>query len=437
MRVRAVVAAGLATLALCGVAAAADWTAVASLGATEQVTFAQPALGFAADGRGALVWDSYPDLRTYHYGALSASGVRREAIRLPFAITAMAALPGGRAFVLGAPAGAPQVDYALLGPGARVSRRPEIGAYFPSDRAVVAANAAGTLAILGEGGGRAFLTVCGALARCGATQPLTGSQGTVGETGVAGQPGLAVAIGRDGSVLAAFVHDGRLWARWREPGGRLAPLQQLATLRSQTWLSAAISRAGTAEIAWETQAVRDLARPGPAISVTTVAAAQAAPGGRFGPPLTLDRFPASPSVRGPSDVALDAPAVVAAAFDGARPLVAWTGHTATGFDVRAAVADGRAGATTQTLSDPSASAALGALATAPGRGSVVAWSSPAGVQAALAPPGQLFAAATTLPASLGFDAFYARPVAAAIDPRTGNAWVAGVVDGEVRLWRAG
>ena len=393
------------------------------------------ALAVAADGGGTVVWANYPDLRTSHYGAISVAGATREAIRLPFAIDAMAQLPGGRAFVLGAPAGAQQVSYAVIGPGARATQLP-IAVRYPSQRAVVAANAAGTTAILGESGAQAVLTICDARARCGATVPLTGSQGTIGEHGKFDQSGLAVAIGPDGRVLAVFLHNGRLVARRRAPGGRLGPLLRVATPRSQVWLAAALSSTGRGEIAWETQNDGRRGRPLHAVSPTTIASATATAGGAFSAPVTLDGFPASDAVVGPADATLGGPVVIAAAFDGARPLVAWTGHAVTGLDVRVADADDPAG-TTQTLSDPSTPAALGALATAPGQGALIAWSSTAGVQVSLAASGDAFGAPSTLAASLGFDASYDRPVAGAIDPATGTAWVAGVVDNTVRLWRSG
>jgi hypothetical protein len=310
--------------------------------------------------------------------------------------------------------------------------------------AAIAANSTGTVAMLGASGGQPVLSVCALGLHCGPTAALAPSGGVLSTDGaMAAGSGLAVAIGVDGRVISAWVRNGQLEARWRAPDGRLGPLQRLATVRSQVWLSVAISATDRAVLAWETQEDDDVVRPGPADSPTTAAVATASAGGRFAPPATLGSFPASPATSGAADVTLSAPPVVEAVFDGARPLVVWTAHDARGFIIRAANADATS-ATSQTLSDPAQSATLGAIASAPSRGAIAVWSScrftgsscsPGEVQVSRAATGGHFASAQTIPGAQTSFTFFARPAVAAIDPSTGTAWVATTISQNVRLWR--
>ena len=105
------------------------------------------------------MWDSYPDLRTTHYGAISAAGAAGEAVALPFASDAMAPLPAGGAFVARRSCGAQASPTRCSVPGARAARL-RIAVRYPSQQAVVAAKPCGTFAILGGAACRRSSTIC-------------------------------------------------------------------------------------------------------------------------------------------------------------------------------------------------------------------------------------------------------------------------------------
>jgi hypothetical protein len=308
----------------------------------------------------------------------------------------------------------------------------------------MAADGAGKIAVLGASGAQPVLTVCTVAGVCGRTATLAPPSGVLSVNGGQAQgSGLAVAIGSDGSVVAAWVRNGILDARWRTAAGRLGPTQELARVHAQVWLAAAVSASGSAALVWESQDDKRMARPGPATSTTEAQATTAPPGGRFTATQTLASFPASNATEGPGDVALSEPPVVAVAFDDDRPIAAWTGHNATGFTVRAASLD-NVGASVQTLSPPGQSATLGALATAPKDGAVAAWlacdynsqhvCSPRTLQAARAAPGQPFGALRTLPGASYDFTFFSPDTVAAIDPATGRPWVAATSSNSIDLF---
>jgi len=448
---RALIAAGavgLGCAAAVSQAGVGSWTLVGMIATNDSVTFAGPGIAFARDGTGVLGYAVYPALRTPAYATLSASrGISRVRIAppLPISATALVALPGGAAVIGGTATGTRTFALGLVRPGERTPPTvlPGLTQGLQPRVAAMAANSSGTIAILGASGAQPVLTICAPGLRCGQSVALAPSTGVLSTNGaMAAGSGLAVAIGADGRVVAAWVRNGHVEARWRAPDGRLGPIQRLSAVRSQVWLSAAISTADRAVLAWETQGDHDIVRPGPADTPTTAAVATAPAGGSFTRPAILDSFPASSATRGPSDVTLSPPPVVEVAFDGVRPLVAWTAHDARGFRVRAADADSPS-TTTQTLSDPAQSATLGALATAPRRGAIAVWVScaftrgicwPDEDQAARAPSGGLFGPATTIATGQG-STFFARPAAAAVDPKTGTAWVATTAAQGIVLWR--
>ena len=442
------VCAGVASSA--GETRATSWVPVGSLSDSDQVTFAGDGLAFASDGGGVLAWETYPDLETRAVAALTAdSRVTRVALAPPFAAgaTQVLALNGRRAVIGGIEGGSAKGSFALetAGPGGHSLRLVVPGArqHLQSQVGVIAANRAGEIAVLGESGAQPVLTVCSAAAGCGRTLALAPSTGVLDLNGAEAQgTGLAVAITAGGDVLAAWVGNGTLDARWRTPAGRLGPTQPLARVHSQIWLAASVSVSGRAALVWESQDDEQLARPGPASSPTIVQAATAPTAGRFAAPQTLDRFPASDAFNGPADAALSEPPVVAVAFVGTRPIAAWTGHSATGFTIRVADLDS-VGNSTQTLSVPGQSSTLGALATA-NTGAVVAWLGcdydsqhvcwPRKLQAARATPGQPFGVPATLPGASYDATLFSRDAVAAIDPITGRAWIAAASGDQLDLF---
>ena len=449
---RALIAA--ATLAVCCGAAGAQagagpWIPAGSIATNDSVTFAGAGIATASDGTGELAYDVYPALSTPDYATVSAPhGLSRVRLdpALQLSATALAALPRGGIVLGGIATGARAFALALVRPG-----KPTPAIVLPGLRqglqaqvAVIAANPTGTVAVLGASGAQPVLSVCEPGLRCGPTAALAPSHGVLSTNGaMAAGSGLAVAIGADGRVIAAWVRNGHVEARWRTPNGRLGPLQQLAAVSSQVWLSVAISATGRAVLAWETQGDNDVVRPGPADSAATAAVATASAGGRFSRPSTLGSFPASPATSGAADVTLSAPPVIEVAFDGARPLVAWTAHDGRGFIIRAAGADAAA-TTSQTLSDPAQSATLGALVGTSNSGAIAVWSScrftgtscsPSEVQASRASAQGHFASAQSIPGTQTSFTFFARPAVAAIDPTSGTAWVATTIFQNVRLWR--
>jgi hypothetical protein len=213
-------------------------------------------------------------------------------------------------------------------------------------------------------------------------------------------------------------------------------------MRSQVWVAAAISAGGRALLVWESQNDASTTLPGPATSRTVAAAASAPENAPFSAAQELASFPPS-AAGGPNGAALSEPPVVAAAFDRTRPIAAWTGHDAGGSSVQTADAD-EAAATTQTLSAPGTEAILGALATAPGRGALMAWLDcrpnqnaicfPISLQAAQAPPGGPFAPAATPSADAYNTNMDLVGAAAAIDQTSGVGWVAAAGVDQIKLF---
>lgn len=428
---RAILAAAAATLLAAGVALAAQpWTVVAAFDANLQLplAFAGRGIAIAPDGTGAIAWQANADVETSMVATFSPTAPpRRLHIRLPDGADAVAALGGGRAAIgaLGLDVGSP-FELEVVGPGRRASAPliPGAAQHLQSRPAVMASNAAGELAVFGASGARPVLTICTA-AGCGRTEGLGASTGALD---VDDGGALAVALGADGWTVAAWVENGAVEARWRAPGGRLGPTQRLGRVRTYVWLAAAVSAGGRAALVWESQDDRHPVRPGPATSATVALGATApTAGAAFSAPVTLGRYPANRSIVPRANGALPtASTVVAAAFDGARPLAAWTGHDAHGFTVHAADLDAPA-ATEQTVSPAGESATLGALASTPAAGSIVAWEAPAlgEVQVAQAPAGEPFGAPRSLPGGVYTGAYGASAVAA-LDPATGHPWVGGI-----------
>jgi hypothetical protein len=432
----------------------ASWVAAGTLTDTDQVTFSGDGLTIAPDGGGVLAWETYPDLETRAIATFAAeSKITRVTLEpaLAAGATQVVALDGGHVVIGGIKGGAANGAFTLQVTDARGSSSapliPGAAQHLQSQIAVMEANRAGQIAVVGASGAQPVLTVCSVSGGCGRTVALAPSTGVLSVNGgQARGTGLAVAIAADGSVVAAWVRNSVLNARWRTPTGRLGPTQHLARVHAQVWLAAAVSVSGRAALVWESQDDKSFVRPGPATSTTEAQAATSPSGGRFTPVQTLDSFPADQATDGPGDVTLSEPPVVAVAFDNSRPIAAWTGHNATGFTVRAADLD-NLGSSVQILSPPGRSATLGALATAPNAGAVVAWLAcrynsqqvcwPDGLQATQAGPGQPFSAPRTLPGTSYDPTFFSADAAAAIDPTTGRPWVAATSSSNIDLFTQG
>lgn len=421
--------AAAATVMLAGVAAASSpWRVVAGFDEDIQLPLALAGHGIAIapDGDGVIAWQANADAENTMVATFTAtSPPRRLHVELSTGANEVAALGGGRA-AIGVLSGGVNGTFSLqvVGPAATASAPVIPGAAqgLQSRPAVMASNGAGAIAVLGASGAQPVLTICSATA-CGRTVPLAPSTGILDATP---GKGLAVAIGADRRAVAAWVEDGVLEARWRSPDGRLGPTQRLGPVHSQVWIAAAMSADDRAALVWESQDVHDLARPGPAMSATVAMASTAPAGGSFSTAARLASFPADRATAGPDDVTLAGGPVVAVAFDGARPLAAWTGHAAGGFVVRTGDLDAL-GSTGQAVSPPRTSATLGGLASSPDRGSIVVWLAPAleELQVAQAAAGQRFGAPQSLPGG-AYSAGYGPSAAAAIDATTGTPWVVGL-----------
>jgi hypothetical protein len=430
----------LVALALAGNLSAASpgWSAAGTLPAGDDPLFAGNGISVAPGGGGVIAWTEYQGEARY----ASFSGTQRlrraaydgRPLLAPFAQGDLLALGGGRAVVVGAkPSSTTLFSLAAqdLGPGAAVSRPQVLGRQDnrEADAAVMAAAANGRLAVLGDTPDNAVLSVAAPHRRFGAPVVMSPG-GTLTEgSGEAPATALAVAVDDAGDVLAAWVVNGELEARWRAADGRLGPVAQIAAVESQVWLAAALSANGTAALVWETQDDRNTARPGPATSATTVAAATAPLDGSFAAPTALDSFRATAARYGTANAAISSTPVVGVVFSGEDPVVAWTGHAGGVFTIRTADLD-NPGSSEQTLSDPAQTAILGSLAATPGGGAILAWSSQAPMSArteietAQSAAGAAFGPAQTLPGDDYDFSFYSDPVVVAVDPRSDTAWLA-------------
>jgi len=426
----------LLALALAGSlsAASSGWTAAGTLAAGDDPVFAGNGISVAPGGNGVIAWTDYPGAA--RFATFSGSRTLRRAgytgrpLLFPDAQGDLLALAGGRAVVVGAePSTTTRFSLAAqeLGPGTAVSKPQLLGGQNnrEADAAVMAAAANGRLAVLGDTPDNAVLSVAAPRARFG-TPVVISPAGTLTEGGgEAPATALAVAVDDAGDVLAAWVRNGVLEARWRDADGRLGPLQQIAPVDSQVWLAAALSAKGTAALVWETQNDDDPARPGPATSATTIAAATAPLDGSFAAPTQLDSFPATNAINGPANAAISSTPVVGVVFSGEQPVVAWTGHANGVFTIRTAELQDL-GSSGRTLSDPAQTSTLGSLAAMPGGGAILAWTSRAPmsgqseIETAQSAAGAAFGPAQTLP---GHDHTGTLAVVA-VDPLSGTAWLA-------------
>lgn len=428
-------------LALAGSGRAASppgWTLAGTLATGDDPTFAGSGISVAPGGGGVIAWDDYPD--EARFATFSSAKPPRRAgymarpLLSPFAQGDLLALGGGRALVVGAePSTTTRFSLAAeeLGPGAASSKPQVLGRQDnrEADGAVMAAAANGRLAVLGATPDNAVLSVAAPHGRFGAPVVMSPA-GTLTEgDSFVPAAALAVAVDDAGDVLAAWVRNGELEARWRDAGGRLGPLQPIAPVDSQVWLAAALSAQGTAALVWETQDDADPGRPGPATSATTIAATSAPLDGSFAPPTQLDSFPATTALNAPASAALSSAPVVGVVFSGEVPVVAWTGHSGGLFTIDTADLD-NVGSSEQTLSDPAQTASLGALVAAAGGGAIIAWTSrpPMSgqneVDTAQSAAGAPFGPAQQLPGDDYAFTYFSNPVAVAVDPVTGTAWLA-------------
>jgi hypothetical protein len=412
------------------------WAPAGSITDTDESTFVGSGIAIGPGG-GVIAWQNEPDRMTDALARFSASATpARLALSRPLAgATQLLALAGGGSAIGAIVPATHEFQLRFVGASGAGGRAltPGSAAQLPSQEAAIAAGPGGTVAVLGASGAQPVLTLCRP-AGCGRPLALAPSTGTISTDGAtATGTGLAVAVAPDGSVLAAWVGNGELQARWLRSDGSLRPTQRLARMHSQVWLAAAISAAGRAVLVWESQDDRHVVRPGPAMSPTLAAAASAPEDGSFGAVAALTSFAPTRATSGPMNTALSEPPVVAAAFHGTRPIVAWTAHGLSGFSVAAADLDAPA-ASEQTLSPPGMDATLGALVSAPGDGALAAWMAcapdsqgvcfPWQLQAAQAPAGGPFEAASTLRAGPSDATYFSAGAVAAIDPRSGRAWVA-------------
>ncbi len=430
----------LGALALAGSLWAASppgWTLAGTLAPGDGPTFAGNGISVAPGG-GVIAWTDYPD--EARFATFSSSKPLRRAgyigrpLLSPFAQGDLLALGGGRALVVGAePSTTTRFSLAAeeLGPSAATSKPQVLGRQDnrEADGAVMAAAANGRLAVLGATPDNAVLSVAAPHGRFG-TPVVMSPAGTLTEGGgFAPATALAVAVDDAGDVLAAWVRNGELEARWRDAGGRLGPLQRITPVDSQVWLAAALSAHGTAALVWETQDDADPGRPGPATSSTTIAAASAPLDGSFVSPTQLDSFPATTALNGSANSAISSAPVVGVVFSGEDPVVAWTGHANGLFTIDTADLD-NIGSSQQTLSDPTQSASLGSLVATASGGAIIAWASrppmsgQSELETAQSAAGAAFAPAQTLPGDDYAFTYFSNPVAVAVDPVSGTAWLA-------------
>jgi hypothetical protein len=440
----------LVALALAGSLSAASpgWTLAGTLSAGDDPVFAGNGISVAPGGAGVIAWSDYPGEARYARFS-STQPLRRAAyggrtLLSPFAQGDLLALGGGRAVVVGLKPSSTTLFLLAaqdLGPGAAVSGPQVLGRQDDreSDAAVMAAAANGRLAVLGDTPDNAVLSVAAPHARFGAPVVMSPG-GTLTEGGgEAPATALAVAVDDAGDVLAAWVVNGELQARWRAADGHLGPVSQIAAVDSQVWLAAALSANGSAALVWETQDDRDTARPGPATSATTIAAVTAPLDGSFAAPTQLDSFSATAARYGTANAAISSTPVVGVVFSGEDPVVAWTGHWGGVFTIRTADL-ANPGASEQTLSDPAQTAVLGSLAATPGGGAILAWSSQAQtsrqteIETAQSAVGAAFEPAQTLSDEDYDFTFYSDPVVVAVDQHSGTAWLAAIGASLSRLY---
>jgi hypothetical protein len=455
----ALAAAGPAATAAPRVAGqATTWSAPASVPAADVETFSGGGFALGPGGGGYLGWfkgygigDELVLSRISASGASAPTKLGRK-VKVPSdRIGDLVALSGGRLAIageqtnpVGAHAGNHFVVQILGGTGTGSVQRVEpADRQFSTGTMVGAPN--GRLGVLG-GSVPDPLEHHGLDDSTELALDLSSTGGRFGRPVVISEPGavsaISLAINARGDALAAFELNGELEARWLLADGRLTPTQRIAPLDTQSWTAVALSPSGHAELVWETQNVANPQQPSPASSQTTAAASIAKIGGRFAPPVVLERYPPPTTADEPEIEILGGPArdVVGAAFAGHTPLVAWTTLEPAGFAVRAADLDDP-GPSTQTVSPAGVGATLSALAIAPDGTALLAWTattttspsipSTAVQQVATRPADAAgFAPPTTIPGSQLLGPTNAS--AAAIDPATGIpivAWgVAGGID---------
>ena len=386
-----------------------------------------------------IAWTEYQGEARY----ASFSGTQRAAPRRydgrpllsPFAQGDLLAVGGGRAVVVGAePSTTTLFSLAAqdLGSGAAVSTPQVLGRQDnrEADAAVMAAAPNGRLAVLGDTPDNAVLSVAAPHRRFGAPVVMS-PEGTLTEgerrgarhrTGRRGRRRRrrARGVGRERRARGALACRRRpSRARCADRGGRLAGLAGGGALRERHRRACLGDPGGQL----------NTARPGPATSATTVAAATAPLDGSFATPTQLDSFRATTALYGTANAAISATPVVGVVFSGEDPVVAWTGHAGGVFTIRTADVD-NPGSSEQTLSDPTQTAILGSLVATPGGGAILAWSSQAQmsgqteIETAQSAAGAAFAPAQTLPGNDYVFSFYSDPVVVAVDPRSGTAWLA-------------
>jgi hypothetical protein len=293
--------------------------------------------------------------------------------------------------------------------GGPLGRAQAIGQQGQTIKALVA-NARGDVAALletcaGGGGGCAVHHVFVVVRRAGGafTKPVA----LVGRAN-AMPPGLA--IGPTGDVLVAWAAGGfansRLFARFRFASRRVGPVQTLGAALTEGTISSVLSAGDHAIVAWATAGY---GLDG-AFTPATFRVAIAGSGGRFGAARMLQRWN-MPNTYTP------APIDVASTGDGTG-LVAWQGHSATGFDVDVARVDGSRVSPPE-LSPPGDDATLQGLATSPAGAAIVLWSQDGNLEAGTAMPGEPLAGpeqvaenAGIYGASVAFDPLTARPLVA-------------------------
>ncbi|WP_324342338.1 hypothetical protein [Baekduia sp.] len=173
----------------------------------------------------------------------------------------------------------------------------------------------------------------------------------------------AVAVGTHGETLVAWSDDGELFARDVSRKGAVGMTARLGPGRGAS-IDAAVDGTGRRLVAWDSQTVDEGEPTSPA--VTRFATAKA--GRPFGTTRTLETIAALGTGH-----YVHAPGVRLVLDGGSRALLAWTGHDATTFVVKAAeVVGGRVGASA-VLSPAGTDAVLGDAATDPAGAATVLW----------------------------------------------------------------
>jgi hypothetical protein len=221
-------------------------------------------------------------------------------------------------------------------------------------------------------------------------------------------PGLA--IGPTGDVLVAWAAGGftssHLFARIRLASRRVGPVQTLGAALTEGTISPVLGAGDRAIVAWATAAYGLDGAGTPA----TFRVAIAGRGGRFASARTLDRWNV-PNTYTPAPIAVASTGV-------GTGLIAWQGHTATGFDVDVARVDGLQVSSPE-LSPPGDDAMLEGLATSSAGAAIVLWSQDGSLDAGTAMPGEPLAGPELVAANAGlygasvaFDPLTARPLVA-------------------------